>query len=65
MNNTTEKHPGTQKRPQRANIPARQSCQGGLVTVLLLEISAVYRIRIRGIDFSLYLEKDNYKIFLD
>lgn len=28
MSNTTKKHPGTQKRPWRANIPARQSCQG-------------------------------------
>lgn len=49
----------------RANIPARQSCQGFLATVLLLEIRAVYRIRIKGMDFSLHLEKKkNYKISL-
>lgn len=49
----------------RANIPARQSCQGFLATVLLLEIRAVYWIRIEGMDFSFYLEKDIYKISLD
>lgn len=49
----------------RANIPARQSCQGFLATVLLLEIRAVYWIRIKGMNFSLYLEKDIYKISLD
>lgn len=33
--------------------------------MLLLEIRAVYWIRIEGMDFSFYLEKEKYKISLD